>query len=179
MRELWSLNLLITHPTTLLDLLTIFAVKEGLIKCFPFICKAVKKLIKSDTTQDPGIIYSTTRVGDHFAIKDGTPRGVLSRVVYKFTCPGDPDTSYIGFTTRLLSERVKEHTRGGTAVSYHLDSCVTCKDLEINVDNFQILKKCRSRSEPMIFEAIFIKRQNPKLNRQLIKPGISHTLQIF
>ena len=112
-------------------------------------------------------------------LKDQIPRETLSKVVYKFNCPGDPDTSYIGFTNRLLSERVKEHTRGGTAVSYHIDSCVTCKDLAITIDNFQILKKCRSKLETMIFESIFIKRENPKLNKQFVKPGISHTLKIF
>ena len=141
--------------------------------------KRISKLVKSETEQDLRIVFTTTRVSNYFSLKDDTPHSILSKVVYKFTCPGDPDTNYIGYTNRLLCERVKEHLRDGTAVAYHIDSCTACKSKNITVDNFTILKKCRTNMESMVYEAIFIKRENPKLNRQLIKPGISHTLAIF
>ena len=51
----------------------------------------------------------------------------------------------------------------------------------IKIDNFKILRKCRSKADTPIFEAILIRKFNPSLNRQLVKPGWqhSHKLKVF
>ncbi len=73
--------------------------------------KRMRALIRSETNQDLKIVYSTTKVGDYFSLKDVTPREILSKVVYKFRCPVDPETSYIGFTTRQDSRSTCQRTR--------------------------------------------------------------------
>ena len=100
-------------------------------------------------------------------------------MVYLFQCPSDLDSQYIGFTTRSLQERINEHRRGDTAIAEHTERCKNCTKDTINIDNFSVLKKCRTNLEARINEAILINRKNPKLNVQLVKPGITHTLIIF
>ena len=99
-------------------------------------------------------------------------------MVYKFVCSRDANVTYIGYTNRTLKERVAEHRTSCTAVSNHASNCPSCKN-GISVDDFHVLKKCRNKYNTMIFEAMFIQRQNPVLNRQLIKPGRSFTLRVF
>ena len=60
--------------------------------------------------------------------------------------------------------------------SDHIGQCGTNK---ITVNDFNIIKNCRNKTESMIYEALFIKKYNPKLNLQLIKPGFTHNLKIF
>ena len=91
----------------------------------------------------------------------------------------DQDIRYIGYTSRLLIERTNEHFRGNTAISDHIASCVKCKHERLTVHNFKVLKECNNKLETAISEAILIKKYNPSLNKQLIKPGITHNLRIF
>ena len=102
-----------------------------------------------------------------------------SNVVYEYKCSYDKSIQYIGFTSRPLVERIKEHLKGKTAVSDHISNCNVCKNEKITVNNFGILKECRNKFETQISEALLIKRYNPILNKQLTKPGITHTLRIF
>ena len=141
--------------------------------------KKIKRLMWSQFSEDLHIFHVTEKVGDRFRLKDQTPKEILSKVVYLFQCPNDLDSQYIGFTTRSLEERIKEHRRGDTAIAEHTERCKNCTIDTINIDNFSILKKCRTNMEARINEAILINRRNPKLNVQLVKPGITHTLLIF
>ena len=100
-------------------------------------------------------------------------------MVYEYKCSYDKSIQYIGFTSRPLVERIKEHLKGKTAVSDHISNCNVCKNEKITVNNFGILKECRNKFETLISEALLIKRYNPILNKQLTKPGITHTLRIF
>ena len=99
--------------------------------------------------------------------------------MYEFKCLEDPGIQYIGFTSRSLGERANEHLRGGTRISDHIGQCDKCGRTKITVNNFNIIKNCRTKIEAMIYEALFIKKFNPKLNLQLIKPGFTHNLKIF
>lgn len=141
--------------------------------------KRMRKLINTEFNEDLQIVYQTDKVENYFSLKDSTPRSIMPKVVYQFTCPKDSGAAYVGYTNRTLGERVKEHLRGGTAVSDHISNCDTCKNTKINLEHFTILKRCRTKYETMIFEAIFIQRKNPKLNHQLVKPGVSYTLNVF
>ena len=141
--------------------------------------KRIRRLLKSQFGEELRIIYVTEKVGNRFILKDETPKGILSKVVYLFQCPSDLDSQYIGFTTRSLQERINEHRRGDTAIAEHTERCKNCTKDTINIDNFSVLKKCRTNLEARINEAILINRKNPKLNVQLVKPGITHTLIIF
>ena len=87
-------------------------------------------------------------------------------MVYEYKCSKDKSIQYIGFTSRPLIERVKEHLKGKTAVSDHISNCNICKDERITVNNFSSLKECRNKLETLINKAILIKRYNPILNKK-------------
>ena len=137
------------------------------------------RTLLSVSGQDIRIVYKTTKVQDSFILKDPVPKAISSKVVYKFTCRSDPDTNYIGFTNRTLSERVKEHVSGSTAISDHISVCTTCNSEGVTIENFQIIKRCRYKTESSIYEALAIKEQNPNLNKNLVKPGKTFTLRFF
>lgn len=140
--------------------------------------KRLRKLL-STSGQDIRIVYKTTKVQDSFSLKDPVPKAISSKVVYKFTCRSDPGTNYIGFTNRTLSERIKEHVSGSTAISDHISICTICNDEGVTIDDFQIIKRCRYKTESSIYEALAIKEQNPNLNKNLVKPGKTFSLQFF
>ena len=141
--------------------------------------KRIKTLVKKELKEDIRIVYQTNKVKDHFKLKDNTPHPIKPQVVYQFSCRKDPEAVYIGYTSRLLGERVKEHMSTTTAISEHVDKCEDCKNRIITTNDFSILKQCKTKWETMIWEAILIKRYSPKLNKQFIKSGLSHTLKIF
>ena len=87
----------------------------------------------------------------------------------------------IGYTNRTLKERVQEHLKGKTAVSDHIVGCEHCNKNGVSIDNFEVLKKCRNWSDTSVYEAIFIQKQNPILNRQLTNTTQYHTftLRVF
>ena len=148
-------------------------------KASVFFGRRLKRLLKTETT-DIRIVYHTTKVGESFQLKDPVQKELLSRVVYQFTCRGDPDTTYIGFTNRTLKERFKEHVGGKTSVSDHIAQCHACNNEGVTIDDFKILKRCRTKMDTAVHEALLITEKNPSLNRQLVKPGGKQfTLRIF
>ena len=139
----------------------------------------MKRLVTKEFDADLRTIYYTEKVGNYFSLKDPILLPILPKVVYQYTCSSDSNVNYIGFTNRSLGERVKEHLRGGTAISDHISSCEDCLKQKITIENFKILKKCQTNVEAMIYEAIFIKRKKPSLNHQLTKPRITFFLAVF
>ena len=141
--------------------------------------KRIKKIVNEVVDCEIRVVYTTNKVRDTFVIKDRTPKPALSKVVYQFECPRDSDTKYVGFTNRTLRERVNEHLRPGTAVFDHISACEDCQKYGITINNFKILKQCRSKMDTAIQEALLIKKLNPVLNHNLKKPGKTWTLQLF
>ena len=95
-----------------------------------------------------------------------------SHVVYQFTCTrGNCEvlpSTYIGMTTTTLSRRLTFHLSSG-AIKQHLQSdhstAITRKILE---ENTEIIDTCKDERRLPIAEALFIKENSPKLNRQQI-----------
>ena len=143
--------------------------------------KKIKKLVKMEMDIDIQIIYETVRIKDFFKLKDGVTKEILSKVVYKFCCSSDSKIQYIGHTNRTLRERVSEHLKGKTAVSDHIAVCKNCSDNGVSIDNFEVIKRCRNWGDTPVYEAMFIQRQNPILNRQLTNVTQYHTftLRVF
>ena len=141
--------------------------------------KRLKGVLKDTIARNTRFVYNTSKIKDHFKIKDTDPKELLTRVVYSFKCRGDPTIQYIGYTNRMLKKRVKEHLGGGSRISDHISSCHKCSSNKLTIDDFDILKKCRSWRDTAVYEAIYIKRYNPTLNIQLTKPGYTHMLKIF
>ena len=99
-------------------------------------------------------------------MKDPIPRGLRSRVVYKFACAGC-NACYVGETTRHFSTRVREHlvTDKASHIFKHLQNsehyCALC-----SVDCFHILDYASTGFQLKIKEAFHIQRQQPSLNQQ-------------
>ena len=73
------------------------------------------------------------------------------------------DTDYVGYTARHLHQRIVEHKNsaiGKHLLEAHGSSC------HLNENQFRILRKCRSKFECLVYEMLFIKERNPRLNTQ-------------
>ena len=49
-------------------------------------------------------------------------------------------------------------------IKEHLKKCLLCR--KSNLDNFEIIKKWKSDFEAKVTEALYIKKENPTLNKQ-------------
>ena len=62
-------------------------------------------------------------------------------------------------------------------VKSHIKSCDSCK--KCTLENFEIMKKCKSDRDTKIYEAILIKQYLPSLNVNLFNKGSFVTLNVF
>jgi len=146
--------------------------------------KKISALIKDKFKLDVTVIYETCKVGDFFSLKSQTPKALMSNVVYKYTCKLDANISYLGKTKRHLITRVMDHAdldagEKKTAVASHVTECLTCKQNKTCLDDFEILKHCKTDFETQIHEALLIRKLRPKMNTQLYNSGASYLLKVF
>ena len=137
------------------------------------------KLFYDDLKVNIVPIFNTFKVSNYFSLKSQTPSILLSNVVYKFTCLCDTNISYIGKTKRHFITRCLEHleTDKKSEINIHIKRCKNCN--LCNLDNFSILKKCKSDHEAKINEAICIKTEVPQLNKNLFNQGSFYTLRVY
>ena len=83
-------------------------------------------------------------------------------VVYKFSCDLC-DTDYVGYTSRLLFQRIAEHKH--SAIGKHLQEEHRLQPTNLQ-DQFTFLKKCRTKFDCLIYEMLFIRNIKPTLNTQ-------------
>ena len=116
---------------------------------------------KIDVVVQP--VYVSKKIKGHFKPKEHKPPIVNQQnVVYYYKC-GLCDTDYVGFTSRHLHQRVEEHKRA--TIGYHVKD-EHDGDPDSIGSNFEILKKCQSKLDCLIFEMLFIRKLQPKLNKQ-------------
>ena len=94
----------------------------------PYIKKVSEKFSKNITKNletigiNIKVAFRTSKVGNYFSLKEKINKLYRSCIVYKFQCPGDLDTQYIGETERQLFVRIKEHTQPtNSAIFSHID----------------------------------------------------------
>ena len=92
-----------------------------------------------------------------FSDKEETPHKMKSNVVYVYKRLKDKSIRYIGFTSRPLIERIKEHLKIKTAVSDHIIDYNTYKNIKLTVKN---LKEYKNKFEMSFNEANLIKPYN-------------------
>ena len=73
------------------------------------------------------------------------------------------DSSYVGYTRRHLFQRINEHRY--SAFGKHLRESHNL-DRPNMLKQFNILKKCRSKLECLIYEMLLIMERRPTLNIQ-------------
>ena len=140
------------------------------------------KLFSHHLRVDISPVFTTLKLSSFFSLKSRTPRLINSNVVYKFTCLCDTSLTYIGKTKRHLSVRGLEHLEfekesPKSEIKSHLIQCVTCRRCDL--DSFDILKNCKTDLESKIFEAMYIKKEMPKLNKNLFYSGSLYTLKVY
>ena len=88
---------------------------------------------------DVRTILTGTKLSSHFNIKDDTNKQHKQDLVYFSRCPStDCTDSYIGETTRRLSERVMDHA-GRDTKSHIVRHCSNSNHGTVNIENFKIL----------------------------------------
>ena len=109
-------------------------------------------------------VFVRRKVKGNFKPKEHNPPIVNHQnVVYYYKCR-PCDTDYVGFTSRRLHQRVEEHTR--STIGYHVKD-EHGGDPDSIGNNFEILKKCLSKLDCLIFEMHFIRKLKPNLNKQI------------
>ena len=148
--------------------------------------KRISKLYSETFGIDIKVVYTTCKIQNYFQLKSRTQKPLCSNVVYKFTCSCDMNLTYIGMTTRHLGKRVEEHLDfkqkdDSSAILDHLRNCHECHktNKQKNLNNFEIIRTCRSEYETKIHEALLIRKFQPKLNVQQFNNGASFLLNIY
>lgn len=124
------------------------------------------------------IVFSIKRLSSNFSLKDQTPKMLTSCVVYRFTCSRDVSISYYGKTVRHMVSRIFEHAKKPSSVNDHLLVCTTCNRNNLT-KNFEVISSHNSAFDVAVSEALLIKKDTPKLNRQLYEKGAQYTLKLF
>ena len=115
---------------------------------------------------DARIVFTPYKVSRYFSLKSCVPDMIKSCLVYRYVCSSDSQQMYIGKTKRHMFLRIKEHQSMNSAIKSHCEQC-NCFSLE----NFSILRTCRTDLEASITEALLIREQMPKLNNTLTSSG--------
>ena len=114
------------------------------------------------------IIYTLDKLRSYVSqLKNKTDKYNQSNLVYQFKCGFcNEEPTYIGYTERLLRERITEHGKNGnTEVSEHLRECGG----DINQENFKILYKMNKNKGLMHLrtaDALLIRSNKPSLNNK-------------
>jgi len=92
-----------------------------------------------------------------YLAKHKIPTALMSNVVYKFSCSRDVNMTYIGMSTRHLVTRAKDHiqiksTSAKSAIHQHITSFEKCKNSNLNVKPFQVIRQCQSEYETKMQE---------------------------
>ena len=138
------------------------------------------KIIKNKINVNIVPVYKSFKIGRYLQLKSNSPLALCSNVVYKFTCSCDMNLTYYSMSTRHLITRVREHLDFNSiqrsAIKDHILSCGICSDVQHGLKSFTVIKKCQSEFHTKIHEALSIKKDTPKLNRQLYAKGASFLL---
>ena len=105
------------------------------------------------------------------APKDQDPMLKRSGVIYKYTCDRvECDEEYIGESSRNFGERFKEHQKAPSPIFDHY----TITGHNIKLENFSIVGKEDQNLKRAIKEAMYIRANDPSLNRNVGKYHMRH-----
>ena len=80
------------------------------------------------------------------------------------------DEEYIGESARTFSERFKEHLKPPSPIYDHSNT----SGHNVTIDNFSIVGREDQNIKRAIKEALYIRRNNPSLNRNIGKYHLPH-----
>ena len=79
--------------------------------------------------------------------------------------------------TNVLSSYFKSIQK--SAVKNYILSCDSCSSVKFGLNNFLILRKCKSEFHTRIHKALLIRKSDPNLNCELYANGTSFLVNIF
>ena len=105
------------------------------------------------------------------APKDQDPMLKKSGVIYRYKCDRvECDEEYIGESSRTFRERFKEHQKAPSPIYDHYN---TTGHL-VSIDNFSIVGREDQNPMRTIKEGLYIRVNNPSLNRNIGKYNLPH-----
>ena len=105
------------------------------------------------------------------APKDKDPLKNKSGVIYRFKCSQHGCTEeYIGESARNFAERFKEHQKAPSPIFDHSNT----SGHDITINNFTIVGREDQNLTRAIKEALFIRVNDPSLNRNIGKYHLPH-----
>ena len=103
--------------------------------------------------------------------KDQDPIQKKSGVIYRYKCDRvDCDEEYIGESSRTFGERFKEHQKAPSPIYNHFNTT----GHNVTIDNFSIVGRKDQNLSRAIKEALYIRVNNPSLNRNISKYHLPH-----
>ena len=105
------------------------------------------------------------------APKDKDPFLKKSGVIYRYKCDRvECDEEYIGESARTFAERFKEHLKAPSPIYKHYNT----SDHNVTIENFSIVGREDQNLMRNIKEALYIRVNNPSLNRNIGKYHLPH-----
>ena len=105
------------------------------------------------------------------APKDLDPMMKKSGVIYSYKCGRvECNEEYIGESSRTFGERFKEHQKAPSPIFDHFNTT----GYSINVKNFNIVGREDQNLKRALKEALYIRVNNPSLNRNVGKYHLPH-----
>ena len=105
------------------------------------------------------------------APKDKDPMMKKSGVIYRYKCGRvECDEEYIGESSRTFGKRFKEHQKAPSPIFDHFNTT----GHNISVENFNIVGKEDQNLRRAIKEDLYIRVNNPSLNRNIGKYHLPH-----
>ena len=103
--------------------------------------------------------------------KDKDPITNKSGVIYRFKCSEDGcEEEYIGESARTFAERFKEHQKSPSPIHDHCN----ISGHKADINNFSIIGREDQNLTRAIKEALFIRVNDPSLNRNIGKYHLPH-----
>ena len=107
------------------------------------------------------IFINPLNISKLFSFKDKIPNGLLSKLIYMWTCPKCEVGKYIGCTTRHLATKIAEHAAKSvrtnkpihSAIRFHSINCKT----DINFNDLKILKSDQNKQNLLLYESLLIR----------------------
>ena len=103
--------------------------------------------------------------------KDKDPMLKKSGIIYSYKCGRvDCDEEFIGESSRTFGERFKEHQKALSPIFDHFN----ITGHSISIDNFNISGRENQNLMRVIKEALYIRVNNPSLNKNIGKYHLPH-----
>ena len=122
-------------------------------------------------------VFRPFKISNYFSLKAKCPDSLKSMLVYRYRCPKNGGTTYIGRTKRHFLVRMKEHMTASQSPSAIFNHVIDC-DCSASKENFEIIYKAKNTYELNIAEALLISNYKPDLNRNLANNGASLFLKL-